>query len=72
VTLKWCFRWPHCSCGIEKGKELLSLDQKMLVYRDGAGDMKRVPVSELIAYAITEELQEGQMTQGCPRVDGQE
>lgn len=69
MPIKWCYRWPYCQCGIAKSRELQEEGQKMLVFRDGVGDLKRIPVSEILSYAITEEIQEGRDPEGCPRTE---
>lgn len=64
---KWCYRWPHCACGIQKADELGETGQRLLVYRNDIGDLKRVPVSEIRAYAIVEEVEGDQYSVDCPR-----
>jgi len=71
MASKWCFRWPHCACGIQKVDELIENGSKLLVYRNDLGELKRVPCSEIRAFAIVEELEEGQFSMDCPRVRGE-
>jgi len=70
VSSKWCYRWPHCACGIDKAQELKAMGGKLLVYMDDVGDLKRVPVSELEAFAFVEELSADQLVANCPRTRG--
>jgi len=65
---KWCWNWPHCSCGIIKARELQEIQVKILVWRNDIGDIKRVPVSELLTYAIVEKLEDDQFSAGCPNL----
>lgn len=62
---KWCFLWPHCGCGIAMAEKLQTEGQKLLIFRNGAGDLKRVPVSELLTFAIVEEIDRTQRVAGC-------
>ena len=66
---KWCWNWPHCRCGINLARDLESQDRKMMIWRDGAGDIKRVPVSELLTLAIVEMDIMEQTASGCPETD---
>lgn len=66
---KWCWGWPYCSCGVVKAKELLEADQKMLVWRNDVGDIKRVPCSELVTFANVEGIDLSQYTTGCPQTN---
>jgi len=67
MSSKWCFKWPHCACGIVKADELIESGQRLLVFRNDVGDLKRVPVSEIRAYAITEVLSRDQFSIDCPQ-----
>jgi len=64
---KWCWNWPHCACGIKQAMELKVAGQKLLIFRNDVGDIKRVPVSELETFSIVEGIDETQMSAGCPR-----
>jgi len=67
---KWCWNWPYCACGVRQAKDLAEAESRMLVYRNDVGDIKRVPVSELITFALVEALAEDQYSAGCPKTRG--
>lgn len=71
---KWCYAWPHCACGLEMANDLAESGMKLLVFRDGTGDLKRVPVSEIQTIAIVEgEEQFVQSSLGrCPRKEAED
>lgn len=66
---KWCWNWPHCACGLEKAEQLLESGQRMMVFRNDVGDLKRVPCSEIVAWAIVEEKGD-QLSAACPKTRG--
>lgn len=64
---KWCRGWPHCQCGLDMANDLGESGMKLLVFRDGMGDLKRVPVSEIQTLAIVEGFTEGEYPSSCPQ-----
>jgi len=65
--IRRCWLFPHCACGITLSNRLADEGQKMLIYRDRSGTLKRVPVSEVLTFAVVEEVYEDQYGLGCPK-----
>lgn len=67
MSMKWCLSWPYCACGVSQGKALKNDGTRIMIWRNDVGDIKRVPVSELLTFAITEELAADQFSLDCPK-----
>jgi len=67
--MKRCFSFPHCACGLQIANRLADEGQKMLIFRNRDATIRRVPVSELLSFAIVEEVDPEQYSLGCPKFE---
>ena len=54
--IKRCWLFPHCACGVSLANRLADEGQKMIIFRNRDGSLKRVPTSEVLTFAVVEEV----------------